>query len=317
MEKFNIFFRINGKVYCENVSSCLPIDGLYDIVERKTSSNVRKTHVIKINGKIANDSNLLNDYNVSPDCTFDIYYSPSKAESYRKPDIEGENMFNKLINQIAHDSGFHDVNIVSLMSYNVDTSNGEKVFLQQLQYPILTEQLARLDKNLDKLEGIVNVNIILPDRNFIGYNNTMFNPNAIKKEDLDDILDTFASSSSITDSNFESVIRLCEENTFIKTPQIDKICRIKPNSGFNKNAHEYSYRIGKYSVMLDNFKLKKIFPISKALAKIVQLNFYYVGIIFENIEHDDPKNAIAYGIDFSPLKLYNLHVHVWTGDKII
>jgi len=317
MEKFNIFFRINGKVYCENVSSCLPIDGLYDIVEKKTLSNVRKTHVIKINGKIANDSNLLNDYNVRPDCTFDIYYSQAKAESNRKPDIEGEHTFNKLISQIAHDSGLHDVNIVSLMSYNVDTTNGKKVFLQQLQYPTLAVQLDKLDKNINKLEGLVNVNIILPDRNFIGYNNNMFNPNSIKKEDLDDLLDTFAGSSGTTDLNFESVVRLCKENTFTKTPQIDKICRIKPNSGFNKNAHEYNYRIGKYSVMLQNFKLKKIFPVSGALEKIVQLNFYYVGIIFENMENNDPKNAIAYGIDFSPLKLYNLHVHVWTGDKII
>jgi hypothetical protein len=205
---------------------------------------------------------------------------------------------------------------VSLMSYNVDASNVPKIFLQQLQWPTLKNQLKRLDKIVNDLEGLVNVNIILPDRNFIGYNN-MFNPNAITNKELDELIDSIADSSTITDSNFESVIKLYENNLTTKTQQIDKICRIKPNSGFNKNAHEYNYRIRKYSVMLQNFTLKKIFGISHPLEKIVQLNFYYVGIIFENIEFNDPKNSIAYGIDFSPLSLNNLHVHVWTGDKII
>lgn len=316
MENFNIFFRINGKVYCESVSSCLPIDGLYDIVENKTSLSIRKTHVIKFNGKNLNDKKILNDYNVNSESTFDIQFSPSKAESHRKPDIEGEQMFMKLINRIAHDCGTHDINIVSLMSYNVDVSNVPKIFLQQLQWPTLKTQLKRLDKIVNDLEGLVNVNIILPDRNFIGYNN-MFNPNAITNKELDELIDSISGSSTITDSNFESVIKLYENNLTTKTQQIDKICRIKPNSGFNKNAHEYNYRIRKYSVMLQNFTLKKIFGISHPLEKIVQLNFYYVGIIFENIEFNDPKNSIAYGIDFSPLSLNNLHVHVWTGDKII
>jgi len=316
MEKFNIFFRINGKNYCENVSSGLTIASLYDIVERKTSSNIRQTHVIKINGKIAQDDKFLNDYDVKPDCTFDIHYSPSKAESFRKPDIEGELMFKKLIDKIAYDSGKNDVNIVSLMSYNVDISNSSKVFLQQLQWPILKKQLKKLDAIVNNLDGIINVNIILPDRNFIGYNN-MFNPNFNKTKDFEEFIGSLASSSLISDPDFESVIKLYEENLNTKTPQIDKFCKIKENSGFNKNAHEYNYRIRKYSIMLQNFGLNKIFDVSKSLQKIIQLNFYYVGIIFENIDYDDPKNFIAYGIDFSPLRFYNLHVHVWTGDKII
>ena len=225
-------------------------------------------------------------------------------------------MFQKLISSIAHDSGSDDINIVSLMSYNVDLSNTQKVFLQQLQWPILRKELKRLDKKINQLEGLINVNIMLPDRNFIGYNN-IFNPNALSKKDVEKLLEEVGSSSQINDSNFESIIKLINETSNNENPQIDKICNIKINTAFNKNAHEYNYRISKYSTMLQNFKLGKIFQVSESLEKIVQLNFYYVGIIFDNIEYDDPKKFLAYGFDFSPLSLNNLHVHVWTGDKII
>jgi len=317
MEKFNIFFRINGKNYCENVFSGLSISGLYDVVEKKILTNIRETHIIKINGKILQDNTFLNDYNVTPDSTFDIQYSLSKAESFRKPDIEGELIFKKLLDKIAYESGKNDVNVVSLMSYNVDNySNTNKLFLQQLQWPTIKKQLKRLDVNVCNLDDIVNVNIILPDRNFIGYNN-MFNPNYNENKEFNELIECLASSSLISDTDLESVIRLYNESSNIKTPQIDEICKIKENKAFNNNAHEYNYRIRKYSIMLENFSLNKIFEVSQSLKKIIQLNFYYVGIIFENIEYNDPKNFIAYGIDFSPLQFYNLHVHVWTGYKII
>ena len=42
--------------------------------------------------------------------------------------------------------------------------------------------------------------------------------------------------------------------------------------------------------MLQNFKLKSIFKASEKLERIIQLNFYYVGIIFKNPYMDDVKN---------------------------
>ena len=292
MNQINLFLRLNTKTYCGIVPCNTTISSLYEIIESKSNTSVKKTHVLKINGKIAHDDAKLADYNISPDTTIEVQYSLSKADSNRDPDIEGEMMFTKFIKQIAHDSGLNDINIVSLMSYNVDLSNVEKILLQQLQWPTLTKELKRLDKKIEELEGIINVNIIMPDRNFISYN---------------ELLNPYVDTSEIFIEKYKGML----------TNQIDSLCGIKLNSAFFKNAHEYNYRIGKYSVMLQNFRLKKIFGVSKPLEKIVQLNFYYVGIIFENAIYNNPKKYIAHGFDFSPLSSYNLHVHVWTGDKII
>lgn len=289
MEKINLFFKINTKIYCEIIPKDSTINSLYDIIELKSNTEIRKSHVFKINGKIVQDNKKLTDYNISPNTTIDVQFSLSKCEKNRDPDIEGEMIFNKLVNDIGHNCGIFDVNIVSLMSYNVDMTNINKIFLQQLQWPILGKELKRLDLMSKDLEGLVNINIILPDRNFISYNN---NPIASNE-------DSFLNSS-------EKINK-----------QIDSICDIKKNTSFTKNAHEYNYRVSKYSVMLQNFKLKKLFEVSSSLQKIVQLNFYYVGIIFEKIEFNNSEKNIVYGFDFTPLKPYNLHVHVWTGEKII
>jgi hypothetical protein len=223
-------------------------------------------------------------------------------------------MFQKLISNIAHDSGLFDINIISLMSYNVDLSIAKKVFLQQLQWPILNKELSRLDKIYDKLEGLINVNIILPDRNFIGYN-SRYNPSF---ETTKKIFKSITRGSLITDIEIDSLVKIINENSDTdKNPQINSLCGIKLNSAFNKNASEYNYRISKHSVMLQNFKLKKLLSVSEQLEKIIQLNFYYVGVIFTNTDFDEPKDSITYGIDFSQLKPYNLHVHMWTGEKII
>lgn len=314
MEKINVFFKINGKCYCENVAYNLSIDKLYDIIEKKISTKIRKTHTIKIHGKIAEEKCFLSDYTTSPECTLDVYYSMSKAGMYHKPDDEGITMFHKLISNIAYDSGLHDINIVSLMSYNVDLSIAKKVFLQQLQWPTLNKELKRLDKMYDKLEGLVNVNIILPDRNFIGYN-SRYNPNFDKIKNL---FESITCESLLSDIEIDSLIRIINENSDTdKNPQINSLCGIKLNSAFNKNACEYNYRISKHSIMLQNFNLKKIFRVSEQLEKIIQLHFYYVGVIFTDVNFDAPKNFITHGIDFSELSPYNLHVHMWTGDKII
>jgi hypothetical protein len=314
MDKINVFFKINGKVYCDNVPCNLSIDKLYDIIENKIATKIRKTHAIKIHGKIADEKNMLSDYNVTSECTLDVYYSMSKAGLYHKPDVEGISMFQKLISNIAHDSGLFDINIISLMSYNVDLSIAKKVFLQQLQWPILNKELSRLDKIYDKLEGLINVNIILPDRNFIGYN-SRYNPSF---ETTKKIFKSITRGSLITDIEIDSLVKIINENSDTdKNPQINSLCGIKLNSAFNKNASEYNYRISKHSVMLQNFKLKKLLSVSEQLEKIIQLNFYYVGVIFTNTDFDEPKDSITYGIDFSQLKPYNLHVHMWTGEKII
>ena len=313
MKKINIFFKINNKIYCENVPYNLPIDKLYDIIETKTEIEIRTTHVIKICGKIANDNDILSDYNITPECTLDVYFSMSKAGLFQKPDEEGINMFQKLISNIAHDSGLYDINIVSLWSYNVDLSNIQKIFLQQLQWPVLKKELKRLDKILNELEGLVNVNILLPDRNFIGYN-SMYNSNFVNKQN---IFASIAEGCSLANMDTKS-LKIINENTDTdKNPQINSICGIKLNTAFNKNVHEYNYRISKHSIMLHNFSLKNIFGVSKKLEKIIQLNFYYIGVIFTNIDFDKPKEFITYGIDFSQLSPYNLHVRMWTGDKII
>lgn len=314
MEKINVFFKINGKFYCENIPYNLTIDNLYDIIESKISSKIRKTHVIKIHGQIARENTNLSDYNITPECTLDVFYSISKAGLYEKPDIEGITMFEKLILNLAHDSGLYDINIISLMSYNVDLSNVKKNFLQQLQWPILKKELSKLDKMYKELDGLVNVNILLPDRNFIEYN-SMYSPNFEKNKKNFDSIDC---SGTISDEDVDSLISIINENSNDNpNSQINSLCDIKLNSAFNKNAHEYNYRISKHSIMLQNFKLKKIFGVSHSLEKITQMNFYYVGIIFPNTNLTNLQDLITYGVNFAPLAKYNLHVHMWTGDKIM
>lgn len=295
MEKINLFFNVsnkNSKTYCERVCPKTKISDLYDIVESKSTSSLRNTHVFRFNGRPIDDDKTIEDYNICKDSTLYVCFSLSRTRLSTKPDIEGELVFTKFIGQLARDSGVDDINIVSLMSYNVDISNTEKILLQQLQWPTVKAQLAKLDKKINQLEGIVNLNIILPDSNFTNYNK-MLSP----------------------DTDLTSL----EKTPYAEFPnsQIDSICEIKLNSAFTKNAHDYNYRISKYSTMLQNFKLKKLFGASKSLEKIVLINFYYVGIVFTNPHIDNPKKCIASGIDFSPLKPCNLHVHVWTGEKII
>ncbi len=295
MEKINLFFNVNNKnskTYCERVCPKTKISDLYDIVESKSTSSLRNTHVFRFNGRSIDEDKTLEDYNICKDSTLHVCFSLSRTRLTAKPDIEGELMFTKFIGQLAHDSGVDDINIVSLMSYNVDISNTEKILLQQLQWPTVKAQLAKLEKKINQLEGIVNLNIILPDSNFTNYNK-MLSP----------------------DTDFTNL----KQNPHVElpNPQIDSICEIKLNSAFTKNAHEYNYRISKYSTMLKNFKLKKLFGASKSLEKIVLINFYYVGIVFTNPHVDNPKKCIASGIDFYPLKPYNLNVCVWTGEKII
>ena len=289
MEKIGLMFRIDSKTYYEIIPADSNISFLYDIFEMKTNRSIKKTHCIKIYGKIVDDNSKLQDYNVNHDSTIEAYFSVGKAEKYRDPDNEGEIMFSQLIKDIEYGSGLNDVNIISLMSYNVDISNPTKMILQQLQYPTLKKVLKKLVTIKSKLEGLININIILTDRNFISYNK-QFNQNNI----------------------FDILL---EENNF--TPQIDTLLNIKPNTGFMKNAHKYNYRVSKYSIMLQNFKLVNILNVPKSLQKIIQLNFYYVGIIFENIYEHNINNHIIYGFNFSPLKESNLHVVQWTGDKLL
>ncbi len=293
MEKINLYLKLNTKTYYVQVPNNLLIADLYNIIKIKSQTSLQNTHVFKFNGKILQDNKTLEDYDVKTESTFDVSYSQGKINSTRKPDIQGEIMFKRLLDDIALNSGLYDINIISLMSYNVEMSNKEKILLQQLQWPTLTKELMKLDEIINKPDNIINANIILADTNFTTYNK-MYNQMAQL-----------------------SYVELMETNYHKTTQQINTMCDIKLNLEFLNNASKYSYRISKHSIMLNEFAFKNIFNVSKSLEKIVQLNFYFVGIIFFNLGYDDPKNNIACGFDFSALSKNNLHVNLWTGDKII
>jgi hypothetical protein len=185
--------------------------------------------------------------------------------------------------------------------------------LQQLQWPILKKELNRLDEIYYELDGLIDVNIFLPDRNFIEYNN-IYNPNCKDKKKEHSL----TGGCSLNEMDIDTLIKTINENldTDINS-QINSICKIKINSAFNKNMSEYNYRISKHSIILQNFCLKKIFCVSQKLEKIIQLNFYYVGIIFTNTNFVLQNDYTIADIDFSVLSPYNLHIHMWTGDKIM
>jgi hypothetical protein len=151
MEKINLFFKINTKIYYEIIPLDSIINSLYDVIEVKSNTELRKTHIFKIYGKILQDNKKISDYNITSNSTIEVLFSHSKCEKNRDPDIEGVMMFKKLVDDIGHNCGMFDVNIVSLMSYNVDMTNKNKILLQQLQWPILGKELKRLDSIINDL----------------------------------------------------------------------------------------------------------------------------------------------------------------------
>lgn len=277
----NIIIKLDSLTCAIYIPIQTSISDLYDIVEKKTNTKIKKTHSLKLNGKVCLDDKLLSDYNISDGIIMYVQYSLCRAENFRDPDLLGEHIYSQFIKDLASQSNQYSINIISLMSYNVDTSNIKKMILQQTQYPTIRKELKKMSHHAHE----ININVILTDRNFIEYNKRELNcffP--VRDVDLD----------------------------IEYTPQIDTLCQIQIDENFLEKSKLYSNRITKYSIPLEKTKIFNLVKIPGLDKSNILLNFYYVGLIFENTTNI-PDKSIYYGIDYSSLVPFNLHVLMWTG----
>lgn len=283
MSTINIFIKYNNKTLVHTVSKDLAISEIYNLIEISTKQNVKKTHIIQGFGRILDDDKKLSDYPIDQNSLIRVDYSMGKSFRNEPIDILGHRSFYRFIKKMSKKSTDSNYFIISLLSFNVckDTGSIIKNINQQLQPCIINNIIKKIKSDMDK----ININLILPDYNFIEYNKYFIS------------------------NNYQPFIIHNQQ-----APQINEMFKIPQSQTFNTKSEKYFNRIVKFSTRLNNnCNLMNIFNVDEELANRIKFNFYFVGIKLSSTT-DNNSNYNYYGFDYTHLVHKNTIIVMWTGD---
>ncbi len=283
----NMIFYYDTKLYCVSLDSSTKIGELYDIISEKSGKVINSSNVCYYNGKELDDIKTLDDYGIIHDSTIYIRFSLRKHSLSRPPDVLGHTIFNDFIDWLGRRSKPTDFNIFSLMGFNVDSTSYKKNITQQLQ-PDLLKSLLVANRSVLELQDEININIIIPDYNFIEYNEAI-------------------------------ITTVIEQTTQL---QIHNYLSIESDMDFSQYFPQFQNRIVKYQTRLvDNPDLQTLLDLSyeydSELIDKIKISFYYVGIKFMDQSIRRSRDVLVInGIDLSKIKHTNLYVNLWMTESV-